>query len=360
MNPFLTQVYTEIKLHFREREAVFWGFIFPVLIIVILGLLFSNDDDAFAKTTLNVDRQISELAELKQALDQDPTLNIHYAPADSLRLQIGAGELNHAILLSGDSLQPIVLVYPSVSELPFEQQIKPIVERLIFRYQLIQSGQTQAMHRIEKIHIESAAGNEVNYVSWLTPGVLALNLFLSCIFGIGISIVMDKRQGKLKKIATTPLEKWKFIMAISIQRMIVLMIQAVAIIVAAYLIFDVQIIGNEIELLIALLISVLSFMVFGFMIAAFSNTIEKAVTLSNVFFIASMLISGAYFSNTGLPDFLMVIADLLPVTMSVEMVRGVYAFGDSLIDYTWSILGLVAWFFIAMGISVRFFQWVND
>ncbi len=56
-------------------------------------------------------------------------------------------------------------------------------------------------------------------------------------------------------------------------------------------------------------------MIFGFFIASISNTIEKAVAITNVLFIGFMLLSGAYFSNVDLPHFVKVLADLMPVTI---------------------------------------------
>lgn len=362
MKSFLTQIKTELKLHFREPEAVFWGFIFPVLMIVVLGFIFSeNEDDALAQT-IYIEKKTPHSAAVYAALEAQEDLRLAPLSRDSLMGKIESGDLDFGVFVKQgeDSTFAVEFVYASIASNQ-RTLVAPKLEAALAAANYSAMKQTPKFRlTTSEITVEAASGDSVGYVAWLVPGVLALNLFLSCVFGIGISVVMDKRQGKLKKIATTPLAKWKFMLTLSVQRMMVLFFQVIVIVVAGWLIFDVHVVGSFAELLLAVVVSMLSFMMFGFAIAAISKTIEKAVALSNLFFISSLLLSGAYFSNAGLPKWIAVFADALPVTLSVNLVRGIYAYGESMFSQPLLIGGLLAWVVVSLGLSVKLFSWYDD
>ncbi len=363
MRAFFVQIKTELKLHFREPEAIFWGFFFPVLMIVVLGFVFSENEDEANKRTVYIEQHSAQNATLFGLLSAQQSFRLVELKKDSLLQSISEGEINLGITSETvDSITFVTLNYASIAENDLQQFLPQLEAVLAKQNYVVLNVVDRLPYSVEtqEIAVENKAGNSVNYVTWLIPGVLALNLFLSCIFGIGISVVQDKRLGKLKKIATTPLAKWKFMLAMSLQRMLVLFIQVIVIILAGWLIFDVTILGSVFELIVVIGLSMLSFMMFGFAVAAVSNTIEKAVALANLFFISSLLLSGAYFSNAGLPSFIKYFANILPVTLSVDLIRGIYAYGDSMMAQPETFIGLCVWIVFSLILSVKLFSWYND
>ena len=362
MNTFFKQVKIELFLHLREPEAIFWGFIFPVLMVVAMGYLFSKSDDPSPKIALGVNKTSFSDSLGQKALYRLQGFNgfdLRYADLDSLEILVKNGAIVASISLRNEASHHVFDVkYAALGSAQIRNTIALIEEyKAQLNYQIITESGAVVPWQSEftELKIEAESGETINYVTWLIPGVLALNLFLSCIFGIGIQIVMAKRQGKLKKIATTPLSKSRYISFIATQRMIILFLQAIVIAYAGYLIFDVPIAGSYLELILVLILSMFSFMVFGFAVAAVSNTIEKAVALSNLFFIVSLLASGAYFSNAGFPDFIKMFTDYIPATLAVDIIRGIYSYGKSMFDFPIQILGLFVWLLISMLLSVKLF-----
>jgi ABC-2 type transport system permease protein len=357
LKKFWIQVKTELKLHLREPEAIFWGFVFPVIMIVVLGFLFSKKDELTNELPVGATQSFIDSPISSRFIE---SFNYKLHPVEDSDIERLLITEKHPFVFSMERHGVITLHFATFSTILKDEERTKLLD---FIHQenvrLLQDSIPYAL-KTKEVIVKSDRGQDVNYVSWLIPGVIALNLFLSCIFGIGISIVQDKRKGKLKKIATTPLPKINFIMAISIQRMFVLLLQIVVICIAGYLIFNVFITGSIFELLITYILSMLSFMVFGFAIAAVSNTIEKAIALSNLFFILAIVISGAYFPNTGLPNFMKFFADLLPVTMSVDLSRAVFAYGDSIWNHWTEIFGLIAWIVVSLLISIKLFKWHSD
>ena len=363
MKNFLTQVKTEFKLHLREAEAIFWGFVFPVIMIVALGFIFSSKDEQEIKKT-NVAYTGADDGNIIKSLANSNQYSVIKIKRDSVTESLKSGK--YAAILeefSTDSASEVIVHYPSIAGaefLQFKSDIQSFVTKQNKKRLAEKNIQFPYELSYKELEIKSEKGDKISYVEWLLPGVLGLNLFLSCVFGIGISIVMDKKNGKLKKIATTPLSKTQFISAIATQRITILLLQAVFIALAGYFIFSIKIQGSIFELLILLILSNLSFMVFGFAVAAVSKTIEKAVAISNLFFILSMVVSGAYFTNEGLPTWLKMFTDQLPATLCIDVLRGIYSYGQSILEFQGQIIGLIVWIIASMLLSVKLFKWVNE
>jgi len=101
-------------------------------------------------------------------------------------------------------------------------------------------------------------------------------------------------------------------------------------------------------------------MLFGFAIAALSKTLEKGIALVNIFMVGSTLLSGVYFSNGGFPAPIKFVADLLPATMAIDIIRGIYSYGESLFNFPMQLLGILTWALVVSGISVKFFRWYEE
>ncbi|MCB0278665.1 MAG: ABC transporter permease [Calditrichaeota bacterium] len=367
MKTFLKQVRIELALHMREPEAIFWGFIFPVLMVLAMGYLFSKSDSPTPKIQLGVNQNSFTDSLGQIALNRLQTVDgfyLRYADSDSLEIMVKNGAVAASLDLRNENGQAVFQVnYAALGAAQIRNTIALIEEykaNLNYAAFAAKNLEIPWQSNYTELKIEAESGSSINYATWLVPGVLALNLFLSCIFGIGIQVVMAKKQGKLKKIATTPLSKSRYISFIATQRMIILFLQAVVIAYAGYLFFNVGVAGSILELMLVLIVSMFAFMVFGFAVASVSNTIEKAVALSNLFFIVSLLASGAYFSNAGFPDFIKMFTDYLPATLSVDIIRGIYSYGKSMFEFPAQLVGLAAWLLISMLLSVKLFKWTEN
>lgn len=367
MRAFWKQFIVEFKLRMREPEAVFWSFIFPIVMVIVLGVLFNNKEKQSLVILVGVDKALltdSNHGEFFKELSQ--ITNIKVISIDKTQVEQDFKNENYHIWLDlrkQESTTQILLKYSNIAEKEFEIEEK-VFDALLHRLNQQFLSATAVVlpfdMKTEKVIIKGKTGRELSYVDWLLPGVVGLNLFTSCTFGIGMTVVQDKKNGKYKKVATTPLPSWQFILTTSLQRMFLLYIEAFVVLLTGYFAFHIQPVGSLIDFFCLLTVSIFAYMLFGFSIASISKTLEKAVAISNVTFIFAMLLSGAYFSNAGLPPYLKTIANLLPTTLCVEAMRGIYSYGNSLIDFIPNIIGLLIWWVICLLFSVRFFRWMND
>lgn len=368
MKSLWTQFFIEFKLHMREPEAIFWGFVFPVVMIVALGFLFSKKPQEPTTITVAINKEflLTERYQLvKKSIDSFSRIKLVPFNINEIETAFKEEKFKYALNIQTekDNIFQVKVLYSSIAETTFEKDegvFDQFLNHLNQGFLELNAINLPFKKQVEKIYIKGDSGKNISYVDWLLTGVIGLNLFISCAFGLGISVVQDKRNGKFKKIATTPLPIWKFMLSISIQRMVILYLQAITILIAGFLIFSIKPVGSLIDYFVVLTISIFTFMIFGFAIASISNTTEKAVAIANVLFVASMLMSGAYFPNTGLPSYLKILADLTPVTLCVDATRGIYTYGKPLTEYWFQIIGLFIWIGIGFLFNLKFFKWTNE
>ena len=359
MKSFFKQVRIELITHFREPEVILWGFVFPALMILVLGFIFSNKKET---------QSIGVSTELIQS-------EAHAAFVAGLKG-------NESLVLTEGSTEEMLTL---LSEGAIDLWVRPGdgagVETVVTS---VDAPKVEISRlKIESIALEAGAGAEevvkarvpvsheivgevdgkrvsVTYTERLVPGVLMYNLFMGCIFGIGIPVVRDKLRGKFKKLATTPLSKIQFVLVTSFGRIALMTFQITAVILVGYIFFRVSVMGSWLELALAIFLSVWTYLIFGFAIAAVSRSIEKAVALGNVFFILSTILSGAFFSTAQMPDVVQWLAYLLPPTAAIELVRGVYTYGDSIVAYPVAVSVLVGWFALSLLLAASRFRWHED
>lgn len=352
----------------REPEAVFWGFVFPVIMVIALGLLFSKKSNGTETISIAINQEFVSSDQYKSIQkDIEAFTKIKLIPVDinTIAKEFKEEKFIYALNIqkNNENIFQVKVLYASIAEKQFEKE-SGIFDQFVnqLNKSFIEKNTIALPFQIktEKVIVKSDKGGDVSYVDWLLPGVIGLNLFISCAFGMGITVVENKKNGKYKKIATTPLPHWKFMLTMSFQRMVILYLQAITILIAGYLIFSIKPIGSLIEYLLVLSLSIFTFMIFGFAIASICKTIEKAMAIANVLFVASMLLSGAYFSNEGLPYYLKFFADITPVTLCVDATRGIYTYGKPLSDFWLQCLGLSVWSIAGILFNIKFFKWTNE
>ena len=367
MKSFWKQVKLQLLVHFREPEVILWGFIFPALMILVLGFVFSKKAETQSVGVTDASKAHPAYEEFMAGLTAVEMMHVVEGSLDDLAKKATAGEVDLIVGLAIEDDAPSLLNSYVASDDDPKNEIRRLrIEQIIASLDRGRVGlkdvDESMLWTVEHRVLESSDDTRVNasYVARLIPGVMMYNLFMGCIFGIGIVVVRDKQRGKFKKLATTPLSKTQFILTTSLGRMLLMVFQVSAMIVVGYLFFKVPVVGSWIELAFAIFLSVWMFLIFGFAIAAVSKSIEKAVALSNVFFVFSTILSGAFFSTAQMPVFVQSLSYLLPPTSAIELVRGVYTYGDSVFAHPLPLGVLIGWFVLSLYLARARFKWHED
>jgi len=170
---------------------------------------------------------------------------------------------------------------------------------------------------------QPVTGQAIPYVDWLFPGVLAMNMMFSCLFGVGYVVLRYRKSGFLKRLHATPLTAFEFLTAQVLSRLSLIIFVTVLLYVVIATIIHFHSAGSIALLLLLAVIGSLSMIAFGLTIAARFASEEVVVGLLNLLTWPMMLLSGVWFSIEDSPRWVQWIADILPLTQLVNAARAV-------------------------------------
>ena len=170
---------------------------------------------------------------------------------------------------------------------------------------------------------QPVTGQAIPYVDWLFPGVLAMNMMFSCLFGVGYVVLRYRKSGFLKRLHATPLTALEFLTAQVLSRLSLIIFVTVLLYVVIATIIHFHSAGSIALLLLLAVIGSLSMIAFGLTIAARFASEEVVVGLLNLLTWPMMLLSGVWFSIEDSPRWVQWIADILPLTQLVNAARAV-------------------------------------
>ncbi len=194
-------------------------------------------------------------------------------------------------------------------------------------------------------------GREIRYVDWLIAGLLSMNMMFSALFGVGYGIVRYRKNGVLKRLKATPLQALEFLAAQVGSPLILLGIVALIVYFGSNAFLHFQMRGSYATLFLTFGIGATCLISLGLLVASRVSSEELAGGLLNLLSWPMMFLSGVWFSLEGAPAALRRLALLFPLTHVIEAARAVMTEGAGLAD-VWghlAVLGAMTAAFLALG-----------
>ncbi|MDZ7748833.1 MAG: ABC transporter permease [Halofilum sp. (in: g-proteobacteria)] len=204
---------------------------------------------------------------------------------------------------------------------------------------------------------ESVPGRTIRYVDWLVPGLLAMNMMFTALFGVGFVIVRYRKNGVLKRLKATPLTPAEFLVAQLGSRLLIIVAITAAIFAGSHAILDFPLYGSVAALLVVLVLGGICLIALGLIIAARTDSEELAGGLLNMMSWPMMFLSGVWFSTEGLHPWLQTLARALPLTHVIEAARAVMIDGAGLAAIAPNLAVLVAMSAAFLALGAFMFRW---
>jgi len=204
---------------------------------------------------------------------------------------------------------------------------------------------------------QAVPGRTIRYVDWLVPGLLAMNMMFTALFGVGFVIVRYRKNGVLKRLKATPLTPSEFLTAQLGSRLVIICAITTTIFVGSHALLGFPLRGSPVWLAVILVLGGTCLTALGLIIATRTASEELAGGLVNVFSWPMMFLSGVWFSTEGLHPWLQSLALVLPLTHVIEAARAVMIDGAGLatIAPNLAVLAAMAAAFLAVGAVL--FRW---
>lgn len=349
-HPLLALVRARIRAFVREPAALFWVFLFPAILAIVLGVAFRDRPPEPPRVGIASDKPTS--ARLHELLGKSPDITIEDGPAAALDRKLDKGALDVIVDLEANTAPSGT---GAVARYRFDpQRAEARLARLIVDRELQRSlGRVDAAPVMEQTTMPRGA----RYIDFLLPGLIAMNLMGSALWGVGYGMVQERSKKLMRRFATTPLTRTQFLASYIISRLVFLAGEVAFLVGFGALAFGVEVQGSVFTLLFVALIGVLSFTGLAVLCASRTSSVEVVSGLVNALTLPMWLLSGTFFSYERFPEVVQPIIQALPLTALNDALRAVTNDGATLIDVLPQLGVLTAWGAIAFVIGVRLFRW---
>jgi len=347
----LRQFVMEWKLYSRDRGAMFWTFLFPVLMLLGMGVIFrSGSGPALTLVSVTPSDGGPQDAGLEAALEHTPIKVLKLSAAEA-EARWRRGETAAQLESHGETHHLRVNSYLAAQG----QAAAQIVQQA----HLIAEARAKGVETtLIPIGMESPGhAHATNYAAFLLPGLMGLNLLTMGLFSVGMVTVSYREKGKFRRLAVTPLPKWVFLGGQVLHRLTIVVLQSGTMLLIGWLAFDIRNEGSYASLGLVMALGTACFMAIGFALASFAETAETYAAISNLCFFPMMLLSGVYFTLDSAPRWLQHAVTALPLSPYLKALRAVFNDGAGLGAHAWG-LGLVGlWGVAAFTLAVKRFRW---
>lgn len=322
----------------REPEALFWVFIFPVLLAAGLGLAFRNRP----ADVLQVGAVTPRIA---NSLRRDKLLDVRELDARAALEALRAGKV--ALVAEPGAGDTVVYRYDDTN--PEGRTARMLADRAI----QIAGGRTDPVVSSDSLMREPGS----RYIDFLLPGLLGMNLMGSSIWGLAFGVVDARRKKLLKRLIATPMPRHEYLLAFLLSRLVMLVVEVGVLLGFGMLVFHVPLRGSPASFAVLCVTASLSFSSLGLLIASRARTIEAVSGLTNSVMMPMWIVSGVFFSSQRFPDMLQPVIRALPLTAIIDALRANMLQGARLGQLWPELAVLGAWMLLSFSLALRIFRW---
>jgi ABC-2 type transport system permease protein len=325
-----------LKEFIREPDAVFWVFVFPLLLTVALGLAFREKPPDRIPVGVVGERHLA-------ALKQSPALQPRVYSESEGREELRRGKIS--LLVEGGDV-------PSYRFDPTRPESRTARVEVDDALQG-NAGRRDAFQAQEVKVAEQGS----RYIDFLVPGLIGMNLMGTGMWSISFAVVNARLKKLLKRFLATPMRKSHFLVAQFISRLVFLVVEVTAVALFAWLVFDVAIRGSIALFCFLCLLGGAAFAGIGILVSSRARTLEAVSGLMNVVMMPMWICSGVFFSYERFPDAVKPFIRALPLTALTDALRAVMNDGYGIAHVTPQILNLVLWTVVSGLVGLKIFRW---
>jgi ABC-2 type transport system permease protein len=344
-----------------RRDRLTFGMIFgiPMLQIIMFGYAINTDVRQLSAAV--ADQAGSALsAQLQSQLEASQVLRI-VARVDSgasLQQLLDRGQVHVGVLIPPDferrlqqSVRPAVQLLVDGSD--------PIILASVQRLGNMRLGMDTAAQlepAVQLFEVRNFYNPERRSAVFVVPGLIGVILTMTMVMFTAVAIVRERERGNLELLINTPVSSLELMLGKVLPYILIGLVQVTVILLLGAQLFDVPLNGSLLEVYVAALLFIAANLGLGLLISTLVGTQFQAIQMAFFFFLPSILLSGFMFPFDGMPRAARLIAELLPLTHFIRLIRGLMLRGVELIQLWPDVLVLLGFFLLSMTLAVLRFR----
>lgn len=361
--PVLTFAKIDIKRLFRDKLAIFFTFIFPLLFLFVFGGIFGrNTSVSFNVALLNQsDSQFAtdfvKQSEKNKLLKVDDSVKTFEAAQEKM----SRGELDATIVLPKTFGQIGSKNYPEgEAQVVYDKNSEQAGNTLSSVLSSIFEGINKQFVPIDKpftVATKSTAKEGLTQFDYVFSGLLGFSLMSIGIFGPTSVFPKLKERGVLRRYHTTTLKVWQYFVG-NVMSNIVVGLMSISLMFAVGLgAFDLSVHGNWLELGLLVVLSATMLFGIGLAIGGWAKNERQAAPLAQIATMPMMFLSGSFFPRFLMPTWLQGITGYLPLTPVIDAARLIITEGRGILELLPQFGIIAAWCIVIYAIAFRIFRW---
>ncbi len=336
---FYSIVLWEFKEFYRNPATLFWAVGFPIILSIVLGFAFFQKKQPVTKVgILNSSDEL--LLKLKS---KDTKSRFEFIPVtkETVGAKIKKGQIT-------------LYLYVRESQIEFHLDSKNQDSYLAYLELKNILSENVSKEKTKLIEIETRGDR---YIDFLIPGLLALGIMNSCVWGTGYSLMEMRIKKLMKRMIASPLPKWLFLFSHLFTRIILSGFDFLALLAVAHLFFDVKLQGDISGVLIIYLSGMIAFFGIAVFISSRAENTQVANGLTNTVTFPLTLLCGVFYSYENFPQIAVRVIQYLPLSLVADTLRSIFNEGaGASVSFIPSIILLcTGTFFFAIGIKI--YKW---
>ncbi len=328
-------VFKEMRQMLRDPGTIAMMFMIPIVQMVIFGFAInsdprhlalaveSNDNSAFSRSIVSALKETSYFdlkagptgfGEGDRMIAEGKVQFVLTIPPDFSRLLVRGGRPQ--LLLTVDATDPastgpaVAAVGQAVNQAMMHELTGPLAPHLTAAPPV-----DVVLHR--NYNPEGITSHNT------VPGLLAIILSMTMVMQTAMSVAREEEQGTMENLLATPLRPIEVMIGKIMPNMLVGVVQVSVVLTFAATVFQVPFIGSSLLLCGVTLVFMIASLALGFTFSTLAQSQIQAMQMSFFYMLPSILLSGFAFPFNGMPRWAQLVAETMPTTHYIRLVRGI-------------------------------------
>jgi ABC-2 type transport system permease protein len=366
MKQFLQLTIIQFKEFYREPAALFWSLLFPILMAWGLGIAFSGQKDTVRNVAI-ISSSTNNITTLSMFLDTrtkvlpmyngtshkhtlvvkneklgTTTFNFFNTSWDSAIILLKRGSIS--LILDDRTGNPAYHFDPANAE---AQLIYLNLKALFSNQRIIQ----------ESASIKPLTVSGTRYIDFLVPGLMAMGIMSSCLWGISYSLIEKRSKKLLRRMVATPMKKSYFLASQFVSRLILSFVETAVLILFAYFYFHMRVQGSFAALLVVFVAGNFAFIGIAILISSRTANPQVGNGLINAVTMPMMVLSGIFFSYYNFPEWTIPIIRQMPLTLFADGIRSIFTEGAGFYETGPAIAIMTGVGLVSFIVGLRIYRW---
>lgn len=351
------------KRFFRDKLAIFFTIVFPLIFLFVFGGIFGKDRGLSFKVALINSSNSSFSSEYVEQIKKNPLFKVDQTlnTLDAAKEKMNKGELDAAVILpnnfgavtgSGNPAGQVEVFYTQNNE----QAGQTLVSVMNAQFKAANASITKTTDPFTAVG-KQTNDKELSRFDYTFAGLLGFSIIGLGIFG-PINVFPElKKQGILRRLHTTPLRVWQYFVATAVSQVVVGLVTMVVLFAVAMIVFDLRLVGNVFELALFIMLGITTILGIGLAVGGWAKNERQAAPLGNIVVFPMMFLSGTFFPRYVMPEWLQNASSYLPLTPVIDGIRLIATEGKHLTDIGSQVGLLAVWSVVIYLIAFRVFRW---